>query len=162
MTLPSRASWSVLVESEPGFAADVQRRFDKYVHKVIATLRKDGSPRVSGIEAEFRDGELWLGMMPGSLKAKDLRRDPRMALHSGTEDPGETPAPGTLFDAKVSGLAVEVYGDDGRPGQAPNGEPHRFRVEVAEVVLVALGDPADHLLIRTWTPGRGLRQVRRR
>ena len=154
-------AWGALADSEPTFASDVERRFDKYIHKVIATLRKDGSPRVSGIEAEFRDGHLWVGMMPGSAKAKDVRRDPRMALHSGTEDPGKDMPSGTVFDAKVSGVAVEVYGEDDQPGSAPPGEAHRFRVEVSEVVLVTLGEPADHLLIRIWTPERGLREFKR-
>jgi hypothetical protein len=40
----------------------------------LATLRRDGSPRISGTEVEFTDGQVWLGMMPGSLKALDLRR----------------------------------------------------------------------------------------
>lgn len=153
--------WGEFASSEPAFAHEVEERFDKYVHKVMATLRKDGSPRASGIEAEFRDGDLWLGMMPGSAKAKDLQRDPRMALHSGTEDPAQGPAPATVFDAKVSGIAVEVHGDADQPGPAAPGEPHRFRVEVSEVVLIVLGDPGDHLRIRIWTPSRGLREVKR-
>ena len=153
-------SWAAVEEQDPEFAAKVQQRFDKYRHKVLATLRKDGSPRVSGIEAEFKDGELWLGMMPGSLKALDLRRDPRLALHGGTEDPGDAPAPGTVFDAKVSGVAIEV-GGDGQPGRSRPGEPHRFRIELAEVVLISLGASGDHLLIQTWRPGQSLTSVER-
>ena len=128
---------------------------------MLATLRKDGSPRVSGIEAAFENGELWLGMMPGSLKALDLRRDPRLALHSGTEDPGDNPAPGTFFDSKVAGRAVEVSGEDDRPGRAAPGRPHRFRVEITEAVLVLLGDSGDHLVIKSWTPSLGLRESKR-
>lgn len=154
------ASWATVRQSEPRFAGEVERRFDKYTHKVLATLKKDGSPRVSGIEAEFRDGEVWLGMMPGSLKAMDLRRDARMALHSGTEDPGEAPSPGVVFDAKISGRAVEVREHDSHSGQTPD-QPHRFRVDIDEVVLVALGEPADHLVIKVWTPTKGLKEVQR-
>ena len=152
--------WATVRQEAPEFARKVEERFEKYKHKVLATLRKDGSPRVSGIEVEFKEGEMWLGMMPGSLKAMDLRRDPRMALHGGTEDPGDAPAPGTVFDAKVSGVAVEV-GADGQPGEAASGQPHRFRIEVAEVVLISLGASGDHLAIETWRPGRGLTSVKR-
>lgn len=154
-------SWGALSKAEPAFAQEVQSRFDQYTHKVLATLRRDGAPRVSGIEAEFKDGELWLGMMPGSAKAKDLQRDPRMAIHSGTEDPPKAPAPGTVFDAKIAGVAVEVHGDDDQQGPAGPGDAHRFRVQVTEAVLVVLGDTGDHLLIRIWTPSRGLREVKR-
>ena len=157
---PGPQSWATVREEVPEFAGKVEERFEKYKHKVLATLRKDGSPRVSGIEVEFSRGEMWLGMMPGSLKAKDLQRDPRMALHGGTEDPGDAPAPGTVFDAKVSGVAHEVRAD-GKPGVAASGQPHRFRIALAEVVLISLGASGDHLVIQTWKPGRGLTSVNR-
>ncbi len=151
--------WEHIAIAAPEFAEAVRQRFDKYRHKIVATLRRDGSPRISGVEAEFSDGEIWLGMMPGSLKALDLRRDPRLALHSGTEDPPEPPAPGTVIDAKLAGRAIEVASpgadDEGTPA------PHRFRVDIDEVVLVALGEPADHLLIQVWTERAGLTARRR-
>lgn len=65
------------------------RTFAVRKHATLATLRRDGSPRISGTEVVFDDeaGEIYLGMMPGSVKALDLRRDPRLALHSPTVDP---------------------------------------------------------------------------
>src|SRR5688500_9406043 len=97
------ASWSDVARAEPEFAQTVQRRFDAHKHKTLATLRKNGAPRISGVEATFGGGELWLGMMPGSRKALDLRRDPRLALHSATLDPAVSEG-----DAKLSGRGVEV------------------------------------------------------
>lgn len=144
------ASWQEIERRHPVFAARVRGRFDAYKHKVIATLRADGSPRISGIEMEFTGGEVSLGMMPGSLKARDLQRDPRLALHSGTEDPVEKP--GTVIDAKISGRAVE----------SPGGDHHVFHVDIAEVVLITIGEPSDHLLIEAWHEGRGLTAVKRR
>ena len=143
------ASWEEITGAEPDFARRVQERFDAYKHKVIATLRKDGSPRISGIEAEFKGGQVSLGMMPGSLKARDLQRDPRLALHSGTRDPSEQA--GEVIDAKLSGVAKEI----------PHEDHHAFHIDVKEVVLVSIGDPADHLVIETWREGRGLRSVKR-
>src|SRR5215213_7781883 len=98
------ASWSEVEAAAPELVARARATMDAHKHKVLATLRRDGSPRVSGIEATFTDGELWLGMMPGSRKAHDLRRDPRLALHSATEDPPDDPTawPG---DAKLTGRA---------------------------------------------------------
>ena len=56
------ASWHQVAASAPRFADTVRALFDAHRHKVLATLRKDGSPRVSGIETGFVEGELWLGI----------------------------------------------------------------------------------------------------
>jgi Pyridoxamine 5'-phosphate oxidase len=158
------ASWDEIEAAAPELAARARGAFDAHKHKVLATLRRDGSPRISGIEASFADGQLWLGMMPGSRKALDLRRDPRLALHSASVDPPEDPS-GWAGDAKLSGRAVEV--DDPalleRMGAGEDaGEAHLFRVDVTELVHTRVGEPADHLVIELWQEGRGLRRMRRR
>jgi hypothetical protein len=159
------ASWAEIETAAPELAARARAVFDAHKHKVLATLRRDGSPRISGIEADFADGQLWLGMMPGSRKALDLRRDPRLALHSASVDPPEGDPAAWAGDAKLSGRAVEV--DDpavlermGAGEQA--GEAHLFRVDIAELVHTRVGEPADHLLIELWREGQGLRTMRRR
>ena len=140
-----------VVEAAPDFAAHVRRCFAVRKHATVATVRRDGSPRISGSEVEFAaDGEIYLGMMPASRKALDLRRDPRLALHSPTEDPPEDDPSAWLGDAKIAGRAVEVS-DPGR-----SDEPHRFRIAVDEVVVVMVAPAGDHLLIRSWHPGRDL------
>lgn len=65
----------------------VRSRFDAGTNKTIATLRKDGSPRISASELTFTDGAVTLGMMSGSMKLLDVRRDPRIAIHSPTIEP---------------------------------------------------------------------------
>ena len=157
------ASWSEVETAAPELAARVRATMDAHKHKVLATLRRDGSPRVSGIEAEFTDGELWLGMMPGSRKAMDLRRDPRLALHSASVDPTEEDPSAWPGDAKVAGRAVEV--DDPalveRLAGEGGGGAHLFRVDLAEIVHTRVGEPADHLVIEVWREGTGLRRLRR-
>jgi hypothetical protein len=159
------ASWREIEAAAPELAGRARAAFDAHRHKLLATLRRDGSPRISGIEATFADGELWLGMMPGSRKALDLRRDPRLALHSASLDPPDDPTT-WAGDAKLAGRAVEVddpalkerfAGGSGQPDDA-----HLFRVDVTEVVHTRVGDPADHLVIELWQPGRGVRRMRRR
>ena len=58
------ARWSEFEREEPAFAARVRALFDTRKHKTIATLRADGSPRISGIEVEFDGGDLSFGSMP--------------------------------------------------------------------------------------------------
>src|SRR5437899_4717757 len=96
-------SWSQVESEAPELAGRARELLDAFTHKTIATLRRDGSPRISGIEVQFRDGEMWLGSMWRAVKALDLQRDPRFALHSGSVDP-----PGWRADAKVAGRVEEV------------------------------------------------------
>jgi hypothetical protein len=163
------ASWAQLEEAEPEFAGRVRGLFEAGRHKTLATLRRDGAPRISGIEATFADGELWLGMMPRSRKGQDLRRDARMALHSPSLDPPDDP---TAWggDAKVSGHAFEEADEArrrafrqaaGGDGQEPPGGFELFRVDIDEVVRTSVGDPPDHLVIELWRPAAGLRAMRR-
>src|ERR1700751_3874946 len=77
-------AWRDVEKAEPGFAQRVRALFDAHRHKTIATLRADGSPRISGIEAAFEDGELVFGSMPNARKGADLHRNPRFALHRAT------------------------------------------------------------------------------
>src|SRR5215216_2915045 len=123
------ASWSE-VEAEAAELAALARRFlDLRTHKTLATLRRDGSPRISGTEVVFAEGELWLGSMWRALKALDLRRDPRFALHSGSVDP-----PDWEGDAKLGGRAEEITDPDRVSavigGRSPGGRSHLFRADI--------------------------------
>jgi len=147
-------SWGEFAEAEPDLAGRVIERFRVRKHSTLATLRRDGSPRISGTEVSFEGRELSLGMMAGALKALDLRRDSRLALHSPTEDAPDD-APGAWGgEAKIAGRGIET-------GE-PEGGAHRFVIDISEVVLTRVGEPADHLVIESWHPGRGLeRRIRR-
>ena len=148
-------SWNDFASAEPDFSRRVLDIFVTQKHMTMATLRRDGSPRISGTEAQFVDGELVLGMMPGSLKARDLTRDPRLALHSPTFDAPENDPSGWSGDAKIAGVAVENFDKD------PDDESHRFLVDIQEVVLTKVGTPADHVVIESWRPDSGLRRRQR-
>ena len=141
-------AWKDVERAEPEFAARVRRLFDAGRHKTIATVRADGSPRISGIECEFADGELRFGSMPGARKGADLRRDPRFALHGPTFHPEEGKESQWPGEAKIAGRAV-------RPG--PGGDDgDTFVADISEVVIVCLNPQATLLVIESWTPQRGL------
>ncbi|MER5274449.1 pyridoxamine 5'-phosphate oxidase family protein [Streptomyces sp. NPDC002809] len=154
------SSWADFRSAEPVFADTVRQRFEQYKHHVLATLRKDGSPRVTGIEVEFRLGEPFLGMMPNSRKALDLFRDPRFAVQANPGPDAEM-ADG---DVRISGRAVEVTDPEVLArfiGEVKPPEPfHLFRVELTEVVRIGL-EGGDTLLIQSWWPGHPLRTIRR-
>ena len=148
-------AWRDVEQAEPEFAARVRRLFDAGRHKTIATLRTDGSPRISGIECEFADGELRFGSMPGARKSADLRRDPRFALHGPTFHPVEGKEAEWPGEAKISGRAIAAGPITG----GPDGD--RFHADIAEVVHTHLNEAATMLVVEWWTPGRGLRKIER-
>lgn len=146
------ATWQEIEKDAPEFAERVRSRFEVGIHKTIATLRADGAPRISGSELKFENGEVTLGMMDGSRKLADVRRDPRIAVHSPTLDP---PSEGQwLGDAKFAGRVVET------PPPAEGAQPGAgyFRIDVTEIALTYVGTPADHLVIESWHEGTGWRR----
>jgi hypothetical protein len=152
------ATFADVVSQEPEFAARVRAAFDARRHKYLATLRRDGSPRISGLEMDFVADEPWLAGMPGSVKFTDLRRDPRFMLHSGSPEPDAFES-----DAKLGGRALPVTDPDERADFATKagiGAQHMgfelFRVELDQVVLVALNDEKTALMISSWRPTTGL------
>lgn len=154
------ATWKEFETAAPDMARAVRARFAAHKHHVLATLRKDGSPRVSGTEVEFLDtGVLRLGSMLNALKARDLQRDNRFSIHS---NPGHHAMDGG--DAKISGRAVEVTDpaalkkifDAAPPELAPY---NVFDLDITEIVLTSLVD--DHMQIDLWLPGTEVRTFTR-
>ena len=148
-------AWQDVEQAEPEFAQRVRALFDAHRHKTLATLRTDGSPRISGIETVFEDGELVFGSMPNARKGADLHRDPRFALHSATVDPVEGSEAQWPGEAKISGRAIAA----GPITEGPDGES--FTADIAAVVHTHLNDAATLLVIEWWTPAHKLRRIER-
>jgi hypothetical protein len=153
-------SWSDFEAAAPELAERVRARLEAHTHKTLATVRRDGSPRISGTETAFVQGELWIGSMWQARKAHDLQRDPRFALHSGSDDP-----PDWTGDAKLAGFVEEIT-DPKRVREingdkAPPGPSHLFRLDLQEVSTVELDDERKSLVIEVWTPDFGVRTMKR-
>ena len=153
-------TWTEFEAAAPQLAERVRARLDGHSHKTLATLRRDGSPRISGTEAGIVDGDLWIGSMWRARKAQDLLRDPRFALHSGSDDP-----PDWTGDAKLSGVVEEVTDPERVKAvngtKAPPGPSHLFRLDLSEVSTVELDEAGKQIVITVWTPGGGVREMRR-
>jgi hypothetical protein len=154
------ASWTDFEQAAPELAQRVRERLDAHKHKTIATLRRDGAPRISGTESAFAEGELWIGSMWQARKAQDLQRDARFALHSGSDEPEDWHG-----DAKLAGVAEEIT-DPERVRRingeaAANGPSHLFRLDLREVSVVRLSDDRKQLVIEMWTPERGVKTLQR-
>jgi len=136
-TVPLMVRWREIETDSPEFAVRVRTLFQARKHKTMATVRADGSPRISGIETQIGD-EVTFGSMSDSRKLADLQRDPRLALHSPSVDPPDGDPGSWVGEAKIAGRAVAT--DDG------------FKVDVTEVVLTYLD---GGLVIESWHPERG-------
>ena len=150
----------------PAFEARVIERFGWTKHHLIATLRVDGSPRLSGTELHRVFGNWWLGSMPKSRKAADLRRDSRLSIHSAPQPADEGMSIG---DVKVRALAIDrTDSDDARrfaewltdAGTPPPPGPFDlFRLVFLEVAIARVD--GNELVIDQWSEAAGLRTTRR-
>ncbi len=113
-------------------------------HLTMATLRRDGSPRISGTEVQFTGGRLLIGSMSNAVKARDLRRDPRVAIHGPTSDPPEEDPGLWPGEAKIAGRATELETEE---------DSHSFAIEIEEAVITSLG--GGGLVVESWNPRRG-------
>ena len=146
------ASWAEFEAAQPEFASRVRTLLASRKHLTMATLRRDGSPRISGTEVEFAEGQLRIGSMPGAAKALDLRRDPRVAIHGPTDDPPAGNASGWRGEAKIAGVAAEVESGS---------SAHRFLIDIHEAVITRLNEAGNRLVVESWGTDRGYRIIER-
>jgi hypothetical protein len=152
-------NWSDLESTQPRLAAVARARLIDPGVVLVATIRGDGSPRLSPVEPFLLDGELWLSMLWGSLKARDLGRDPRLLVHGIV-----TSRDGRDGELKVRGRALPEgdptlqrrYADavSAALGWSPEvGRFHLFRVDIEDVTFLRYDDATgDQFLVR-WPAG---------
>jgi hypothetical protein len=150
--------WSELEHSQPGLAALGRRRLLDAGVVLVATIRGDGTPRVSPVEPLLLDGVLWLSMLWRSRKADDLLRDPRILVHSviTSRDGGEG-------EFKIRGTA-RAEGDPDQQaryaaavstslGWTPEpGRFHLFAVNISQVTFICYDDATGDQHVARWPP----------
>ncbi len=157
--------WEEFKKATPEFAALGEERFKQSGVILLGTLRRDGFPRITPVEAFIVDGHLYLGMIWQSRKATDLLRDPRCTLHNTIAQKD-----GTEGEFKLYGRAVEISDLDSRKrycdrlfeltGWKPE-EPefHLFSIDIHSAAFNRVEDEA--VVARRWLPERGVEVVRR-
>lgn len=127
---------------------------------LVATIRRDGTPRLSPVEPYLLDGELWLSMMLGSTKAADLRRDPRILVHNPVADRN-----GGNGEFKIRGIArveqdpevwrryAEAVAADLGWRPVP-GKFHLFAVDIKEITVIRYDDGSGDQYVARWPTGR--------
>ena len=157
--------WSDVERAQPRLAALARARLIEPGVVLVATIRRDGTPRLSPVEPYLMGGDLWLCMLWGSQKAADLLRDPRILVHGIVTDraggAGELKLRGTVWheqsDAVQRRYAASV---SEHLGWSPvPGRFHLFGVEVSHVASLRYDGPSGDQYVATW-PG-GAEYVRR-
>ena len=157
--------WEQFTREAPGIAEVFVRRHSATGNLcMLATLRADGSPRISPMEPRISDGRLVLVGMPNTSKFRDLERDPRFELHTATVDPYVGDG-----DAKVWGEArnlqdrdfharftKDLFDESGMDLRAQEFDPF-FVGDLAGASSVEFRD--GQLTITTWKPGQGERSA---
>jgi pyridoxamine 5'-phosphate oxidase-like protein len=150
--------WIDFELAAPELAAFGRERIAATGIVLLGTIRADGWPRISPCEAYFVDGDLMLGMMPGSTKVRDLERDPR--LTAVTAQPDRHAAHG---DLKLYGTAIRITDPDRRRAHAdtqetaigwrPSGEYPLYAIDIESAGFISFGKGAQ--LLR-WRAGGGV------
>ena len=152
--------WSELAGAQPRLAGLGSERLLNRGVVLVATIRADGTPRVSPVEPFLLDGVLWLSMLWASTKAADLQRDPRILVHSAisSRDGGEG-------EFKVRGRAVAEHdagvqrryaaavaaalGWDPEPGRF-----HLYAVDIEHVTFIRYHSGTGDQHVAMWPPPR--------
>jgi hypothetical protein len=129
---------------------------------LVGTLRRDGWPRISANEVYFVDGELMLGMMPNSLKSRDLVRDSRITVMTPQCD-----REAKRGDFKIYGRVCEVADPGLRQGYSDTifaaiewrpTEPYPlFAVNIESAAYISFGK--QRKLLR-WSLEHGVQTLR--
>jgi hypothetical protein len=160
-------SWKELTEVAPRIAAVFARRHAATGNLcMLGTLRSDGFPRISPIEPRFFEDQLWITGMPGTIKFRDLARDPRFCLHTATVDTevkdGDAKLWGVVEDIRDKAVhqryaqaRYEATGFDIRGREFA----HLYRADLIGGSAIEVTD--GHMDITIWKPGQSERSVRK-
>ena len=160
-------TFSDLESAAPRLATRIRSRFEATGLAILGTIRADGSPRVSPIEVTLRFGGLYLGMMPGSLKHRDVERDPRVALLTPVADKEDLSGEGKLFGGLRPLRDVEQIAAIFEAATAGSEQFDASDLEGSPVYEVDVRGAAwqhldgDTWVTESWSTGRGLRTFRR-
>ncbi len=167
------ATWTEFAADAPELAAQAEKRLVATGLMMLATIRRDGSPRVSPMEPVvvddqlvLREDRLWLGMMVDATKSRDLRRDGRFMAHCATVDKMVSED-----DVKFWGVATPVTDHDKLASFADDiyrSTGYRFEVgqfDAFEVDLhgaSSVGMAGETMIVRTWLAGKGVTVTEKR
>jgi len=150
------ATWGEFAAQDPDMAAIGAALLQKHVLAYLATVRRDGSPRVHPVCPFIIDGHIYVATPATSPKAQDQIRDGRYVIHML---PGENDD-----EFRIRGHARNVTGKDERTRIIAGGpdflKEHDYIFEydiehAAAAYWVNVGKPGTYPVRREWKPVAG-------
>jgi hypothetical protein len=157
--------WADFEMAAPELATQGRELIERFRFVLAGTIRMDGTPRISPVEAHIVRGHLMLVMIAGTLKARDLLRDPRILLNSPVTNPDDPNA-----EFKLRGRVVEIQDQvlredtagaiEAASGWRPPERWHFFSIDIEDAAFIAW--EGGEMLMTRWSRDRGLDQLRLR
>lgn len=154
--------WADLEAAAPELARRGRELIERFRFLLVGTIRRDGTPRISAVEARIVEGQLAMVMIPGTLKVRDLARDPRLTANAPLVHLGDPNA-----EFKLHGRAVPVDDRSLREaiatsiergsGWCPPPDWHFYVVDVEEAAF--MGWRGGVMSMLRWTRRGGLTRV---
>jgi hypothetical protein len=155
-------TWRTLRDAAPDIVDVGEARLRRFRLAMLGTIRADGSPRITTIEPYVDSGELLVGVIRGSAKARDLLRDPRCTLHSIVDDPDGGDPELTLRGRFTEvDLATRQSDPDAWWLSYEESAPLVGTMELEAASLLRFELERGELSIMTWTPQRGVTERRK-
>lgn len=152
-------SWRELETAAGEIARLGRERLEGAGVAFLGTLREDGWPRISPVEAHVVKGDLLIGVMPRSLKARDLAREPRCTLQSAVTDPHSGEGELKLYARAVEIRDVEIRAGArdawwvGRPAE----DVRVYSLSIERAAFVSWDIKRSEMTVRSWSPQHGMR-----
>lgn len=155
-------TYAAFETAAPAVAVPIRERLQAAGLAMLATIRKDGSPRISPVEVSFIEGRLYFGSMPGAQKANDLARDPRCSLITPLADKHDSGGEGKLFGesrlvtdpAEAEHVLRTSAEDNGIDPEGLLGSP-TYEVMIGAAAWQWVEN--DAFTTRSWKEGHGIR-----
>jgi Pyridoxamine 5'-phosphate oxidase len=156
--------WGGFEQAAPSLAARVRAEIERLGFVLVGTLRRDGTPRISPVEAHIVQQHLMLVMIAGSRKARDLERDSRVLLRTPVTNSAnpecDVQLRGRVEDVDAVQRNATADSVEATSGWRPRDTWRFFATAISAASCIEWSE-GEMRLVR-WDEVRGLRPTERR
>ncbi|MFI0470484.1 pyridoxamine 5'-phosphate oxidase family protein [Saccharopolyspora sp. 5N102] len=151
-------------QAAPNLAERVRGEIGSFGFVLVGTVRRDGAPRISPVEAHFVQQQLMLVMIAGTQKVRDLDRDSRVLLRTPVTNPArpecDVQLRGHVVDVDESQREATTASVEATSGWRPRDTWRFFTVVVNAASCIEWSE--DEMRLTRWDRVHGLRPTERR
>jgi hypothetical protein len=156
--------WEGFEQAAPSLAERVRAEIERFGFVLVGTVRQDGTPRISPVEAHLVQQQLMLVMIAGTRKARDLDGDSRVLLRTPVTNPAhpecDVQLRGHVVDVDVAQRRATADVVEATSGWRPRDTWRFFALAISAVSCIEWSE--DEMRLDRWDEVRGLRPTERR